>query len=384
MRRIQVRLYRTSVAPGTVVPEPEPLRAGRPAQFVPHPSPARAPLRRWYRRRPARVALHLVILVLVIRFLALPALSRGGTHWRVLLDIDSGWVAAAVAAEFCSLFAFAMATWTMLQPSTRLPIWRMLRIDLSAVALSHSMPAGGAAGTALGLRLLTEDGVPLSDAAFAKLGQGVLSAVLLQVGLAAGVVVAVTTGHGSSISAISLAAAIPTCITLAVAAVLLRRRPSWLAAIAERVITVLPRARPGRAAAAVDLAGTHLDALLVDRGRLTQAVGWTSVNWIADAAALWCALRAYGVAVPVPLLLIAFGLASTAKWIPLTPGGLGVVEAVLVPLVVAFGAPAPVAVLGIVTWRLASFWLPIVLGAGAYTSIRIGRLSRRPAPLGAG
>jgi uncharacterized protein (TIRG00374 family) len=330
-----------------------------------------------------RVGLRLVILALVIRFLALPTLSRGGTHWHVLLDVDSGWVAAAVAAELCSLFAFAMATWTMLHPSTRLPIWRLLRIDLSTIALSHSMPAGGAAGTALGLRLLTEDGVPLSDAAFAKLGQGVLSAAMLQVGLAAGVVIAVTTGHGSSVSAISLAAAVPTCITLAVTAFLLRRRPDLLAAIAERVISVFPRVRPGRATAAVDLAGTHLDALLVDRRRLSRAIGWTSMNWVADAAALWCALRAYGVAVPVPLLLVAFGLANTTTWIPLTPGGLGVVEAVLVPLFVAFGAPAPVAVLGVVTWRLASFWLPIVLGAGAYASIRLGRLIRRPELLGA-
>jgi uncharacterized membrane protein YbhN (UPF0104 family) len=331
-----------------------------------------------------RFGLRLLILGLVVRFLAIPTLSRGGAHWRVLLDVDSGWVAATVAAELCSLLAFALSTWTMLHPRTRLPVWRMLRIDLSTIALSHSMPAGGAAGTALGLRLMTADGVPLSDAAFAKLGQGMLSAAMLQIGLAAGVIAAVSTGHRSSVSVVSLVAAVPTCIALALLASLLRRRRGWLGALAERATMILPRIGPGRASAAVDLAGAHLDALLVDRQRLSRAVGWTALNWTADAAALWCALRAYGIAVPIPLLLVAFGLAATTTWIPLTPGGLGVVEAVLIPLVVAFGAPASAAVLGVVTWRLASFWLPILLGAGAYTSIRFGRFTRRPAPLGAG
>ena len=56
----------------------------------------------------------------------------------------------------------------------------MLRIDLSTIALSHCVPGGGAAGTALGTRLLTRAGVPTADALFAKLAQGIGSAVMLQ------------------------------------------------------------------------------------------------------------------------------------------------------------------------------------------------------------
>ena len=52
-------------------------------------------------------------------------------------------------------------------------------IDQAAIALGHCLPDGGAAGTALSWRLLVKNGVPSGDAAFAKLAQGLSSAVML-------------------------------------------------------------------------------------------------------------------------------------------------------------------------------------------------------------
>ena len=52
--------------------------------------------------------------------------------------------------------------------------------------------------------------------------------------------------------------------------------------------------------------------------------------------------------------------------VPITPGGLGVIEAVLIPTLVAFGAPAAVAAVGVVAYRLVNFWLPIPVGFVAY------------------
>ena len=57
--------------------------------------------------------------------------------------------------------------------------------------------------------------------------------------------------------------------------------------------------------------------------------------------------------------------------IPVTPGGLGVVEAVLVPSLVAFGATRGTAIVAVICYRLVNFWLPIPVGAGAYLSLRV-------------
>lgn len=63
--------------------------------------------------------------------------------------------------------------------------------------------------------------------------------------------------------------------------------------------------------------------------------------------------------------------------IPITPGGLGVVEAVLTATLVGFGAPRGVAILGVISYRLVNFWLPIPLGAAAYLSLRLRPGTRR-------
>jgi hypothetical protein len=56
-----------------------------------------------------------------------------------------------------------------------------------------------------------------------------------------------------------------------------------------------------------------------------------------------------------------------------TPRGLGVLEAVLIPMLIGFGSPAYIATLGVISWRLLSFWAPIPLGTLSYVSLRIVR-----------
>jgi hypothetical protein len=56
--------------------------------------------------------------------------------------------------------------------------------------------------------------------------------------------------------------------------------------------------------------------------------------------------------------------------IPLTPGGIGVVEAALVTVSVSFGAPQAAAVVAILGYRLVNFWLPLPVGLAAYVRVR--------------
>ena len=70
-------------------------------------------------------------------------------------------------------------------------------------------------------------------------------------------------------------------------------------------------------------------------------------------------------------LLVAYGLANVLAVIPLTPGGLGVIEATLTSVLVGFGTPRGVATLGVVAYRLVNFWLPIPLGGVAYLSLQV-------------
>ncbi len=118
---------------------------------------------------------------------------------------------------------------------------------------------------------------------------------------------------------------------------------------------------------------TRLRELSADRPLLIRAIAWAAANWLLDAASLWVFLAAFGHGhfISIDGLLVAYGLANVMAAIPVTPGGLGVVEGILVPVLVGFGSYRGVAILGVISYRLVNFWLPIPVGALSYLSLRV-------------
>jgi uncharacterized membrane protein YbhN (UPF0104 family) len=98
---------------------------------------------------------------------------------------------------------------------------------------------------------------------------------------------------------------------------------------------------------------------------------WASLNWLLDAASLWCFVAAFGSLVNPVELFAAYGISNVAGALPLTPGGLGVVDSVTPLLLVGFGVTRSVATLGVLGWRMVNFWLPIPTGAASYVSLKV-------------
>jgi uncharacterized protein (TIRG00374 family) len=92
-------------------------------------------------------------------------------------------------------------------------------------------------------------------------------------------------------------------------------------------------------------------------------------------------LAAFGQPIEVGPLLATYGVGSLIAMLPLTPGGVGLVEGVMVPALLGFGVPHSAALLGVIGWRVFEYWLPIPVGGAAYASLRLSR-SRRSAPPG--
>ncbi len=120
--------------------------------------------------------------------------------------------------------------------------------------------------------------------------------------------------------------------------------------------------------------------LSTDRRQLAKAFFFASANWLFDAASLFVFLGAFGRWVNPVALLVAYGVANIAAAIPFTPGGLGVLELTLIGILVGFGPPRAIVILGVVAWRLVNFWLPIPVGGISYLSLRV----HPPAPSPAG
>ena len=276
-----------------------------------------------------------------------------------------------VAAEAGALLAYARLSQHTLAPA-RIPFAAVLRIDLATLAASHVTPAGSVVGVGLGYRLLTRSGVPPAKAVSAKTVQAVGSTVVLNLLLAIALTTAVarygTTGLYSTAAALILAV----LGTVAVVAVTLIRQPQrcakWASALAAALAGV-QRASGERLAASLTEA---LLPLTYDRRFLLTTTTWAALNWLLDAAALWCAVAAFGHPLGAVGLGVALGLANLFAAIPLTPGGLGIIEGVLLPVLISFHTPHADAVLGITTWRLLNFWAPIPIGFAALA------ITRRP------
>ena len=70
-------------------------------------------------------------------------------------------------------------------------------------------------------------------------------------------------------------------------------------------------------------------------------------------------------------LAVAYAAANIASAIPLTPGGLGVIEVTMVAITVGFGTPRATAVLAVLGYRIVNYWLPLLPGAVAYLRLRL-------------
>jgi uncharacterized protein (TIRG00374 family) len=316
-----------------------------------------------------RRILQLGAIALIVEYLVLPQIAGIHDDLHLLGSANPFWLVAAFVLETGSLLSFTMATRALLSRERRPSLWRLFRMDLATVAVSHVVPAGSAAGTGLGYRLLATAGIDPADAAFAKGVSGVGAVVVLQVLLWTALAVAIPLHGGSPLYITSTALGIVLLALVTVVFVLLTRAEPVAVRVFRAVGSHLPRLTADRSGELAHQLAVQVRAATRDPRLLLETSGWILGNWLFDAGALWCCLYAFGHAFGYDGLLVPYCLANVLAWIPVTPSGLGVVEGVLVPTLVGFGSSRGVAILGVLSWRLFNFWLPIPVGAGAYLSL---------------
>jgi uncharacterized protein (TIRG00374 family) len=242
---------------------------------------------------------------------------------------------------------------------------------MSTKALTNIVPAGSAAGSALGYRLLTLSGVRGSDAGFALATAGIGSAVVLNALFWCALTVSIPArGFNPLYASAALAGVIVMLVAVGLVIGLLHGQGR-----AERIIRWISKKfhfDADKATGALRQVGVRVEDLLEDRQLLQHVVLFSAVNWMLDAGSLWVFLRAFGESLDPVGLMVAFGLANVLAAIPLTPGGLGIVEGVYIPTLVGFKVTRSAAVVGVASYRIAQNFLPIVVGGIFYASLRIG------------
>lgn len=330
-------------------------------------------MRRWWHLpRFLRRGLVIIVFLLIVEYLVIPELLLAKRSIHALEHVNIGLLLIGLALEVLAQLAYARLTLVLLPPNA-LSFSKVFRINIAALGVSHVLPGGTAGGTGLGYRLMTTNGVKGTDVAFQAATQGIGSAVLLNAMLWLALVISIPI---NGFRPVYVTVAIITAVLLGLFAALVlgfAEGKGWAANALRYLGRRVRFIGEERMEGAVGHIAYRLHSLRGNRALLLKGVFWGAANWLLDAACLWVCLAAFNYELNPVDLFVAYGVGNVLAAIPLTPGGLGPVEAAVPAVLRGFGVPIGIGALAVLGWRLYNFWLPIPAGAGCWVSLRVGR-----------
>ncbi|HVA53437.1 MAG TPA: lysylphosphatidylglycerol synthase transmembrane domain-containing protein [Acidimicrobiales bacterium] len=309
-------------------------------------------------------------------YVLLPALVKVVSSWPRLLTLEPWWLLAAVLCEAASFFC-AMA---LLRLVLRTKSWfAVITAGLAGNAVTNTLPGGDAVGASVQYRMLAGTGIDTVQAASGLAVSSIIGvAALFSLPIfALPVIIGGTTVSAGLVRAGELGG-VGFVLIVVLGAVILTTDKTLLTLgkAIQWLLDKLPRRRRQT---------TDLGARLVaERNLVRSDLGrnwWKALLLIAgriglDYFSLLAVLRATGSRPNPSLVLLAYAATAVLALLPLTPGGLGLVEASLSGLLVLANIPSGDAVVATLAFRLGSYWLPTVAGGVCYVLYR-----RRYGPL---
>jgi uncharacterized membrane protein YbhN (UPF0104 family) len=313
---------------------------------------------------PRRVLRRTLQIVAVLAVVGLGLLLAPGLDQvrALLIEARPEWVALAVAFEALSCVSYVL----MFRPvfCTNMPWRTSWEIGLSELAAGSIVPASGAGGLALGAWILREGGMPAQRIAsrsvaffLIKSSVNFVAVAVLGTVMALGLV-------GPHLSP-WLTAAPAAGAVLVLAAVLVIPRLGVGAPVAADA----GRWRRALRAAREALVGGVGEALQILRSGNLLVIAGSLGYWAWDNAVLWATFHAFGFSPPITVILMGYLIGQLGGLLPL-PGGLGGIDGGLIGTLIVYGTPAAATAAAVLVYRVILFWLPLLLGAVAFISLR--------------
>jgi uncharacterized membrane protein YbhN (UPF0104 family) len=165
---------------------------------------------------------------------------------------------------------------------------------------------------------------------------------------------------------------------------LLTAFPAVGAALVIAAVLYLPRLGPGSApdpdagrvrrllaSARQALISGIAEAVEILRVRDRQVLAGALGYWAFDNAVLWATFHAVGASPEISIVLMGYLIGQLGGLLPL-PGGLGGIDGGLLGTLVLYGTPVASTAAAVLAYRLILFWLPLLVGAIAFVSLRRG------------
>jgi uncharacterized protein (TIRG00374 family) len=329
--------------------------------------------------RAALLALSLGIVVHVL-LLEGPGIARAG---RVLRHLHPAYIAAALSLEVASNATLAqLYRSTIAAAGKQVSYRRALTVSMGGFTVSRILPGGAATAALFMTRGFAAAGVASATAAACVVVAGTLAMLVLGGIVSVGALGSLARGDLSFGYVVAVAIVVSVLVGACALGVRMLKTPEAIGTAYDRLDSALRRIRI-RLPAAMRTFAYDMASQLPRMRLLWRPALWSSVNWLTDIAALWLLFFALGYHIHLGVVVVGYGLANLLTALPITPGGLGLVEAGLAGTFTAFGVPGEISVVAVLGYRLVSYWLPVIAGIPPYIrGVNQKRLD--PAPTGAG
>ena len=298
----------------------------------------------------------------------------------IFRTLDWWWVGPAVAAEIGSYLCFAAMQFELLKAGhLRAPWTPLVKVTFASQAITNSLPIGNAVASVYGFRWFRRFGADNTLAVWAL--AGTLVAAVVSLSLIAILGLGVATQEGASLDLVPVLIG-TFVVTLGIGSLFVYERPlhavvSW----ALKLSVAVTRRPRGDTVALIERITAWMTAVRLDSGQVGRIITWGVLNWLLDCACFAMMFLALDVPIPWKGLLLAYGAGQLAASLPITPGGLGVVEGSITVALVAFGGAEASTAYAVLLYRIISFWMILVIGwafiGQLALQVRRGRWSRQ-------
>ena len=295
-----------------------------------------------------------------------PAIGDVLGAWDQVRNLQPWWFAVMVLTQAASLWCL----WELqaLSIGTRDHV-AVATSQLAGGALGRVIPGGAATATAAQYNMLNAADVPRGNVA-----AGLAAATVLQIAglcvLPLLIVPAVVFGLSVPRTLLEVGALGLAVFAALTALALLAFRSEQALRWAGRAAHAVSCRLPGRRALPADLPDrlvAYRDEVAGRLGdRLPYAAGAAIGRWLFDLLTLVAAVLAVGAHPRMSLVLLAYVAAQLLAQVPVTPGGIGVVEAGLAATLALAGINGADAAVATLAYRLVSYWLMLPAGLVAW------------------
>lgn len=306
--------------------------------------------------------------IVLIFWKVIPQIGSYSQAWDALQSMGAVAMVIIVVSVIIYLLAYGLP---FMAAAPGLPYWRSQQTNQAAFAISNGVPGGGAVGLAVQYGMLTSFAITPTASTAAITAVGLWSTFVTLGFPILGVAALAASGAGDNshvtlavVGLVILIAVVTVFVLVMRSAPLAQRIGEWANKAVNPLRSRIKALKNADLVAPIVKFRTDMYGLLKKRwGVITVAQMAVSFT---QFLILYVALRGVEgwdtAGTSILVAFAAFAISQLGLMVPITPGGLGTVDAAMIGLMVAFGVDNGDATAAALVWRASSYVPQIIIG----------------------